>query len=180
MNVVDLVTKLGSFGLIIYIAVKLVPHVVGFLDEQRKALQTINTNVQETKSEIQASELRVTSHATNRVHNPLNEKIDSVHTELLEEVRGHQAETARQIAGVREDVLNRYFSIRELIVWLSNRMGVDPADGSIPPPPQSERGESVGEEQSIDIGRPSAAPLQPKTTGRPASNGRRRSGIPVS
>lgn len=180
MNIVDLVTKLGSFGLIIYIAVKLVPHVVGFLDEQRKALQTISAGVHETKNEIQASELRVTAHATNRVHNPLNEKIDAVHTEILEEVRGHQAETARQIAGVREDVLNRYFSIRELIVWLSNRMGADPDDGSIPPPPQSERGDGLGEEQTLDVQRPSASPTTGKMSTRPTSNGRRRSNVPVS
>lgn len=183
MNIVDLVTKLGSFGLIIYIAVKLVPHVVGFLDEQRKALQTINTNVLETQNAIRATEQRLTSHTTeqaNNVRHPLSERLTEVHTEVLDEIRTNQAANEKLIAAVHADSSSKYYSLRELILWFGHRVGIDDDEGSVPPPPQSERAlELSGQEETLDSmsQRPSRMNAPNGSTGRPPS---KRRTMPVS
>lgn len=168
MNIVDLITKLGSFGLIIYVAVKLVPHVVSFLDEQRKALAGIAAGVTETHAVIRASEASIVKHVGDHARD--------VRLELSEQISTLENDVRAQVGDMREETARRFHNIRELVIWLGRRTGVDVEDGSVPPPPMSEQGREHAVpdllEDTLDR-RPSQEPQRASNPGRPAAARRR-------
>ena len=90
--VVDLITKGGGFGLVVYMSVRLVPHVISFLDEQRKAMQEIAKSIVESKVVI----------------HDIKSKVDNVVTQY--------SDTDKQFSSLRELIIKQVAETRESVL----------------------------------------------------------------